>query len=51
MKRLRFLSFSFSISIHVPLAGDDMMALSLSSKFKQISIHVPLAGDDSMSNV
>ena len=34
-----------SISIHVPLAGDDDMADSPIAAQK-ISIHVPLAGDD-----
>ena len=34
-----------SISIHVPLAGDDVV-LGPAPVFQHISIHVPLAGDD-----
>ena len=34
------------ISIHVPLAGDDLSATCFHTLFQVISIHVPLAGDD-----
>ena len=34
------------ISIHVPLAGDDVPTTSKTSFANEISIHVPLAGDD-----
>ena len=34
------------ISIHVPLAGDDVQDADLAKRSVSISIHVPLAGDD-----
>ena len=39
-----FLSIE-EISIHVPLAGDDIFGTA-AAKNGSISIHVPLAGDD-----
>ena len=37
------------ISIHVPLAGDDIAVIAIMRKVPPISIHVPLAGDDKRS--
>ena len=34
------------ISIHVPLAGDDLLGVGFLPRGHEISIHVPLAGDD-----
>ena len=34
------------ISIHVPLAGHDWLAVDITANWGQISIHVPLAGHD-----
>ena len=38
-----------TISIHVPLAGDDTPSVRRSPAWRTISIHVPLAGDDRQS--
>ncbi len=40
------LEFSDPISIHVPLAGDDLDVFDDVGNGRHISIHVPLAGDD-----